>query len=134
MKRIEALADALAGMNGTFDPLSDAYKLRNPLLLKAFAPKHARDEKGRRVFSSLVAGYENGLLDLRIKCSGSSRANLGPQSPLVDLITTYGNPVSATRYVVNFLRHALGDDGIPQGVNLGWFLEDQAVSEDAHGK
>jgi hypothetical protein len=127
MKRIEALADAFAHMYGALDGMSDAYHLRNPIMLKAFAPKHARDEKGRRVFNSFVAGYENALLDLKIKCSGKSRARLTPESPLVDLVTTYGNPVTATRGLVKFLRHALRDDDIPEGVKLGWFLEDQTV-------
>jgi hypothetical protein len=128
MKRLEALADALAKMNGALDPQFDAYQLRNPGLLRAFSPKHARDEKGRRIFSSLVAGYENLLLDLRIKCSGQSRAKLTPESPLVDLITTYGNPVAATRYVVNFLRHALKDATLREDVKLGWFLEEEEKS------
>lgn len=125
MKRIEALADAISSMNGALDPLSEAYRLRNPGLLKAFAPKHARSESGKRVFTSLVAGYENLLLDLRIKCSGQSRARLTPESPLVDLLTTYANPASSVRFVANFLRHALNDRDIPQSVSLGWFMVDQ---------
>ena len=123
MKRIEALADSFSKMNGALDPLQDAYQLRNPGLLRAFSPKHARDDKGRRIFSSLVAGYENLLLDLRIKCSGQSRAKLTPDSPLVDLITTYGNSTRALDYIVNFLRHALKDNNIPKSIKLGWFLE-----------
>lgn len=106
------------------DPQSDAYHLRNPGLLRAFSPKHTRDEKGRRVFVSFVAGYENLLLDLRIKCSGQSRAKLTPDSALVDLLHVYGNPTSATRYIINFLRHALKDPDIPETVKLSWFLED----------
>src|SRR5258708_838649 len=123
-RRLEALADSFAKMYGALDPMSDAYHLRNPLLLRAYNPKHERDSQGRRVFSSFVAGYENALLDLRIKCSGSSRAALSPASPLIDLVTTYGNPTSSLRYVVNFLRHALKDDLIRGDVKLGFFLED----------
>lgn len=124
VKRLEALADGFAKMYGALDPLSDAYKLRNPLLLRAFVPKHARDPKGRRVFRSFVAGYENALLDLKIKCSGNSRAKLTPESPLVDLVHLYGNPTTALKSLVRFLRHALEDDTIPEGVKLGWFLEE----------
>ena len=125
VKRLEALADSFCKMYGAADPTSDAYHLRNPLLLRAFSPKHARDEKGRRVFVTFVAGYENALLDLRIKCSGQSRAKLGPDSPLVDLVTTYGNPVSSVRYLVNFLRHALKDETITNDVKLGWFMMEE---------
>lgn len=132
-RRLEALADAFSRMYGALDPQSDAYHLRNPLLLRAFNPKHERDPKGRRVFSSFVAGYENALLDLRIKCSGRSRAALTPASPLVDLVTTYGQPVSAVRYIVNFLRHALKDDTIRGDVRLGFFVEEpkSEVNDDA---
>jgi len=129
IRRIEALADSLCKMYGALDPASDAYQLRNPGLLRAFSPKHERDDKGNRVFKTFVAGYENLLLDLKIKCSGQSRAKLGPESPLVDLLTTYGNPTSSLKYVVNFLRHALKDDTIPTGVRLGWFLEEPVAEE-----
>jgi hypothetical protein len=124
MKRLEALADSFAKMYGALDPQSDAYHLRNPLLLRAFSPKHLRDDKGRRIFVSLVAGYENALLDIFIKCSGQSRAKLTPESTITDLVHTYGNPTSAARYIVNFLRHALKDDTITERTNLRWFLED----------
>lgn len=123
MKRLEALCGAFAKMNGALDPLMDAYQLCNPGLLRAFSPKHARDEKGRRVFTSFTAGWENLSLDLKIKCSGQSRAHLTPESSLVDLVTTYGNSTRALEYIVNFLRHALKDDTIPLTVKLGWFLE-----------
>ena len=124
--RIHALCDAFSKLNGALDPNSDAYKLRNPLLLKAFSPKHDRDEKGLRRFKSLVSGYDNGILDLQIKCSGKSFSKIGPESTLTDLVCLYGNPPTATKTVVNFLRHALQDDLIPLNVKLGWFVEPQA--------
>jgi hypothetical protein len=127
VKRIESLADAFAKLYGAADPTSDAHYLRNPGLLRAFNPKHSRDEKGRRIFSSYVAGYENLLLDLKIKISGSSRSKLGPESLLVDLVHIYGNNTSTLKYIVNFLRHSLRDDTIPTDVKLGWFIEDTEV-------
>lgn len=134
ISRLDALVDAFANINGAFDPKSDAYQLRNPLMLKAFSPNHERDDKGNRRFKSFVSGYDNGIIDVKIKCSGQSfyaKKGLGPASPLSDLVCLYGNPVSATRTVVNFLRHALKDDNIPQSVNLGWFLEDQTTKVEA---
>lgn len=128
--RLIALVDAFANLNGALDPQSKAYKLRNPLMLKAFSPNHERDEDGNRRFRSFVSGYDNGIIDIKIKCSGQSyyaKRGLGPQSPLSDLVCLYGNQAAATRKVVNFLRHALNDDTIPQNVNLGWFLEDQTT-------
>jgi hypothetical protein len=121
--RIHALCDAFAKLNGALDSTSDAYKLRNPLLLKAFSLKHDRDEKGRRRFRSFTSGYDNGIIDLQIKCSGKSFSKIGPESTLVDLVCLYGNPRSAGRYITNFLRHALEDDTITENVPLAWFLE-----------
>ena len=129
IKRIEALADAFAKLNGALNPMFPAYHLRNPGMLRAFNPKHPRDEHGNRIFKTYVAGYENLTLDLSIKCSGQSRAKLGPESPLVDLLTTYGHHVCNLRALVNFIRHALNDDMIPRDVQLGWFLLEGETNE-----
>lgn len=125
MTRIEALADALAHLCDAHNPESEAYHLRNPILLRAFAPKHERDEKGHRVFRSFIAGYENALLDLKIKCSGRSRAKLMPDTQLINLLTTYGHQPTAIRYILKFLRKALKNDQLTEGIKLGWFMEDQ---------
>lgn len=123
INRLEALTDAFMVMNGTHDPTSVAYKNRNPLLLKAFIPKHTADENGYRIFKSLVSGYDNGKLDLIIKCSGKSRSGLTPQSTLLELVKVYDNPTTASKYVVNFLRRSLNDDSITDRQPLNWFLE-----------
>lgn len=122
--RLEALCDALAHMNGALDPLSDAYRLRNPLLLLAFNLKHPRDEKGRRIFRNFQIGYENGVFDLSLKCTGRSRAKLTPDSTLTDLTHIYGNPTTSAKYLVNYLRHALQDETITARQPLRWFVED----------
>src|SRR5574337_943025 len=96
--RLEALADAFSAMNGMHDPSSEAYQLRNPLRLRAFNPKHERNANGLRRFKTFVAGYDNGLLDLLIKCSGKSRAKLTPHSQLVELVAVYGNSPAAVKY------------------------------------
>lgn len=124
MKRVEALTDAFARMYGWHDPKSVAYTLRNPLLLKAFTPKHTHNENGYRIFSSFPSGYDNGILDLKIKCSGKSRAKLTPDNTLTDLVLCYGNPAGAADYIVNFLRQALQDLTITKNVPLSWFLAD----------
>lgn len=129
IKRIDALVDAYAALNGWHDPKSDAYQLRNPLLLKAFSPKHERDEQGRRRFPSFAAGYDNAILDVRIKCMGKSFSKLTPDSTLIDLTCVYGNTPAATRTIKNFLRAALHDDNILESQALGWFLADQTVKE-----
>lgn len=125
MTRIEALADAFMRLNGYHDPFSVAYKNRNPGLLKAFSLKHTKDEQGYRVFNSFSSGYDNLVLDLKIKCSGNSHARLKTDDTLRDLVVCFGNTSAVTRSVKNFLRHALNDESISESQPLGWFLEDQ---------
>lgn len=125
INRIEALAAAFGRLNGVHDPFSKAFQLRNPLLLKAFSSKHERDEAGYRVFNSFSAGWDNALLDLKIKCSGNSHARLKTDDTLRDLVVCFGNTSAVTRSVKNFLRHALNDESISESQPLGWFLDDQ---------
>src|SRR5258707_11092745 len=91
VKKIEALADAIGKLNGMHDPESEAYALRNPLLIKSFARpgKHETDAKGRRVFTSFLNGYKAGLFDLELKISGKSRANLTTESTLETLLACF---------------------------------------------
>ena len=135
MTRIECLADAFAKMNGWHDPLSVAYKLRNPGLLKAFSPKHVKDtETGLRVFNSFPSGYDNLVLDLKIKCSGGSYSRLKADDTLVNLVQCYGNPPTAATYIKKFLRHALSDENIMESTQLSWFIEDQKPAVKAVGE
>lgn len=133
LSRIEALAGAFARMNCFHDALSEAYRLRNPLMLKAFSPKHEKNENGYRQFNSLSSGWDNGILDLKIKCSGGSYSRLKPDDTLENLVQCYGHSRLAAVYVKKFLRHALGDENIMHTQKLSWFLEDkpavQAVGE-----
>lgn len=128
MTRIEALADAFAKINGWHDPMSDAYRLRNPGMLKAFSPKHIKDEKGYRIFNSFPSGYDNLILDLKIKCSGGSHSRLKPDDTIINLVLCYQMPETAATYIKKFLRHALNDENIMERQPLGWFLEDQKTA------
>ena len=129
ISRIEALMGAFAKMHGFHDPLSKAYKLRNPLMLKAFSPKHEKDEEGYRMFNSLPSGWDNGLLDLKIKCSGASHSRLKSDDTLVNLVQCYGEPATSATYIKKFLRHALLNENIMESQQLGWFMEDQKNNE-----
>jgi hypothetical protein len=123
--RVEALAGAFAKLHGAFDPLSEAYKTRNPGMLKAFSPKHEKNENGYRVFNSFASGFDNLLLDLLIKCSGGSHARLKPDDTLINLVLCYGEPKTAAIYIKKFLRKALSDENIMERTPLSWFMEDQ---------
>lgn len=125
LNRIEALLGAFAKLNGFADATSRAYQNRNPLLLRAFSPKHEKDEAGFRVFNSFSAGIDNSLIDLKIKCSGTSHSGLKATDTLKDLVKYFGNAGIATRKVKNFLRHALHDDEIYENTPLEFFMADQ---------
>jgi hypothetical protein len=126
VKKIEYLADAIGVLFGMDYPESDAYKLRNPLLVKSWARagKHETDEQGRRIFSSFLNGYKAGLFDLELKVRGQSRANVNSDSPLTELLRCYliENSVSVSK-VVNFLRRALNDQNISSETPVSYFLE-----------
>lgn len=129
ISRIEALCGAFAKMLGFHDPLSKAYQLRNPLMLRAFSVKHEKDEEGYRIFSSFSSGWDSGILDLKIKCSGNSHAGLKADDTLVNLVQCFGYPRTSATYIKKFLRHALKDDSIMEMQPLKWFMDDQASKD-----
>lgn len=134
INRLEALVAAFGHLNGMHDPRSRAFRLRNPLLLKAFTVKHEKDEEGYRVFNSFSAGIDNSLIDLRIKCSGNSNAHLKTTDTLRDLVKFFGNDASATRSVKNFIRAALHTEDVFENTEIGWFLADEQKAAIAVGE
>lgn len=125
MKKVEALLDSIANLNRALDPESECYKLRNPLLIKSFAKpgKHPIDEKGRREFSSYLNGYKAALFDIEVKISGKSRANVGSESELRDLLMCYDiTDQFSIKKIVNFLRRALGDQNITENTPVSYFV------------
>ena len=126
MNRIEGLVDAISMFYGFHDPSTDAYKLRNPILIRSFARpgKHEIDEQGRRVFNSLISGYRSAIFDIELKVKGQSRAGLKPDDTIENLLGSIGikgaAPIST---VVKFLRVALSDDAISAKTPLSYFGE-----------
>jgi hypothetical protein len=130
--KIEALVDAIGKIKGVGDPSSDAYKLRNPLLIKSFAKpgKHETDDQGRRVFSSWLSGYKAAGFDCQLKLSGNSRAGLKPTDTLVNILGVYGvKELGGIKAVVLFLRKALEDVSISKDVSLQYFLDAAPTTE-----
>jgi hypothetical protein len=122
MNRLEALADALASLNEYHDPSSEAYRLRNPGMLKAFTLRHAMDDQSRRIFPSAIDGYQALLFDLRVKVTGGSRSKLKPQSTLEDLLVKgYSQPRSSVDLVLCFLKAALPKSNITEKTPLSYF-------------
>lgn len=124
--RLEALHDAIASLRGWSSPESDAYQLRNPLLLPSFSRpgKNEIDAKGRRVFDSSLAGIKASLYDISMKISGKSRAGIKADDKLENLLRVYGikEPLGMTQ-VVRFIRRALKTEDVSPQTPLTWFLE-----------
>jgi hypothetical protein len=126
VNRVEAIVDALGKVNGMSNPLSEAYNLRNPLLIRSFARpgKHETDESGKRIFSSLLSGYKAGLFDVSLKIEGKSRAGLKPTDTLTNLLGVYNiKELGGIHTIVSFLRQALKDQSISRDTPLSYFME-----------
>ena len=126
ISKIEALVDAIATTTGAFhNPESEAYKLRSPLLVRSFARpgKHEMNVGGRRVFTSMLAGYRAAVFDIEKKLSGESRAGIRPTDVLSNLLAVYEIHDSAK--IVSFLRRALQDQAINSNTPLTYFRESE---------
>lgn len=122
IRPLEALADAVSSVMGYNNPEGPSYQNRNPLGLKAYSDKHAKDSTGQRIFGSLLDGYQAGLFDLAVKCVGRSRTHLKPTSTIEDLMKVYGWPLAVGK-VVSFLQRALQDETISKNTHLSHFVE-----------
>lgn len=134
-KRIEALADGIAFLNRMHDPASDAYQLRNPGLLRAYTYRHlgSVDNTGRRIFTSLIAGYRCLIDDLEKKCSGQTRGKgyngkLRSHDKLLDLLKTFKLDNTDDGHIftlLDFLDKALPGQDVSAQTQLSFFLEDK---------
>lgn len=130
MNKLEALADSLGMLNDSANPESEAYKLRNPGMLRAFSLERVQtaNEQGIRIFSSFVGGYQALLKDLEIKCQGRSRAyglngnKLNPASKLTDLLNAYGwKDDQPIEMVISFLKTAI-ERVVTKDTKLEYFI------------
>ena len=107
-QKCESLVDAIGNLNGAFgNPESEAYRLKSPLMLRSFARvgKHEVNERGLRIFPSMLSGYKAATFDMALKLSGNSRAGLKPTDTLENLLRVYGlTEILAHKKCVNFLR------------------------------
>jgi hypothetical protein len=125
-RKVEALFDALAHINGWANPESTAYRLRNPLCVKSFAllGRHEIDEEGRRVFSSQLAGIKAGLFDLELKLRGESRAGIKASDKIVNVLRVYGvMELLGQQKVMKFFRRSVQDPEVTADTTLDYFLQ-----------
>lgn len=130
MNKIEVIVDGIGKLNGCpNDPESEAYRLRNPLMLKSYARlgKHEVTPEGIRIFTSFLSGYKAATFDVELKLKGQSRANVKSDSGLDQLLLCYGiKTAGAVDNVVSFIRRALADDSITRHTPCSYFLESKA--------
>lgn len=125
VSKIEAIVDAIGRLNGIHNPESQAYDLRNPMLLVSFARpgRHDVNDDGLRVFSSLLAGYKAGTYDVLLKIKGLSRAGLKPADTLDNLLGCYKiHEKMAKDNVLSFIKRALRDSSLTLKTPLSYFL------------
>lgn len=135
-RRIEMLALGIATLNDAFNPSSDAFQLFNWGLSRAYSFKHLSntDDKGRRIFSSVIGGFRFLVQDLEWKCNGDTRAKgnngkLKSTSNLSDLLLSYkidnkATPEENVFQLVDFLTRALNDDSISTTTELRFFTSE----------
>ena len=125
--RIEALFDALASLKGWNNPDSQAYQLRNPLMVNSLSKpgKNEITAEGYRIFSTQLAGVRAGLFDLDLKIRGKSRAGIKTDDLLENVLRVYGIiELGGQQAVMKFLKRALKTQDIKTTTPLKWFTEE----------
>jgi len=125
INRIETIVDSIAFLHRAYQPDSEAYKLRNPMMLKNYSPpgKHKVDENGLRVFDSFLDGYKSGVYDVTIKLKGESNSGIKTSDTLRNLLAVFSiNKEEDINTVVFFLRKAVSKEVTPL-TPLSYFKE-----------
>jgi hypothetical protein len=117
MRKLESIADALALLNDYHDPESEAYQLRNPLMLRNKSLLGVVED-GFRKFTCHQAGYKAGTDSLRKQCERYKEKTL--QSCLEH--HRQGNEF-AVKTAVDFIRRSIGAKEVSANTKLEYFLE-----------
>lgn len=109
----ELIVLALASLNDFHNPESKSFRLKNPIMLKNYAPegRHPTDEDGVRVYKSALSGLKSSVVDVEKKLSGTSITGLRQDQPLRNLLKVLGVKTSEGQtFVVRFLRKAINQE------------------------
>lgn len=123
MKRLEAILDAVAFVNGYFDPESEAYDLRNPLLLPAHPPFD-----GKRRFPCHKAGYCSSVDRIRNFCLRHPNETLGSLLEFFDV-----NLSLPQERALDFMSRCLNNN-VSIDTPLNWFLENDGQPATTHSR
>jgi hypothetical protein len=119
IKRLEALADAIAELNQYHDPESEAYRLRNPGLLRAktLASLANSTDSCIRIFESHQSGYKSLLNRIEKRCKYESDRSVA------SLIATFGFADDKVGRAVGFVNRSLGNSSVRPGTKISFFVE-----------
>jgi hypothetical protein len=128
LRKVEAIADSLASLNDYYDPESEAYKLRNPGMIRKYRTlgmktdevfeSEEREDGKLRTFTCHQAGYK-ALTDLIGK--HCARRN---EKSVQKLFSHFGHgDESSVKQAVDFMRLALNDKAIHANTRLRYFVE-----------
>jgi hypothetical protein len=116
MKKLESIADALALLNEYHDPESEAYKLRNPGMLRAKMILGVQDDTVR-TFTCHQAGYKALTDALKKQCERYK------EKTLQDGLAHHGHGNEfAVKQAVEFIRRT-GAKEVNANTKLEYFLE-----------
>jgi hypothetical protein len=120
MRKIEAVADAIASLNEYSGPSSKSYRLRNPGLLKAKTLEHlaSATDECLRVFTCHQAGYK-ALTDILQKSFERNR-----RSTLQQVLSDHGHGDQfSVAAAVDFISRSLDTREVSGATQLHFFLE-----------
>lgn len=114
IKKIEALAESIAICNEYFIPESEAYRLRNPGLIKAhsIADLAAANNDCIRIFDTAQGGWR----------ALSEKLNKLCKHEKVSLDELLQSMSIRTDTAVDFLQRSLNDESISEQTRLSYFL------------
>lgn len=127
MRYSEQIVLAIAALNDFHNPESRAFKSKNPMLLRSFAPesRHPVDEEGIRIYKSAISGLKSCVVDIDVKLSGKSITGLRSDQTLQNLLKVLGIKTKEQQtFVIRFLREAISKD-ISLSTPLSFFYEGQ---------
>jgi hypothetical protein len=126
VQKTENLLFSIAYVHDYSNPQSEAFRLKNPLMLKSYskAGKHSVNEQGIREFESHQGGIRAAAYDILLKISGNSNTGLKPSDTLKNLLKVYGiSQEQSQMEVVFFLRKCVNKD-IDLATTLSYFDKD----------
>jgi len=112
MKRLEAIADAVAKYHDYWTPESEAYELRNPGMLQD------PTENKKRKFSCHRAGYASFLDRLKKHCAEH------PDETIVSLLTSMGIKMRQQQEQTLDFMARCANSTLKAETQLIWFIEE----------